>query len=53
MTSLGVFTTGTPGLAALDHALGQRTSVHGLGLRKFGGDLAEVGGRRLFVHTSI
>jgi hypothetical protein len=31
MTSLGVFATGTPGLAARDHALGQPTSAHGVG----------------------
>jgi hypothetical protein len=40
MTSLGVFTTGTPGLAALDHALGQPTSAHGVGAqiwRRVGG----------------
>lgn len=31
MTSLEVFTTGTPGLPARVHALGQPTSAHGVG----------------------
>jgi hypothetical protein len=51
MTSLGVFTTGTPGFAALDHAFGQRASAHGLCFSQFGGELAITGGRRLIVHA--
>jgi hypothetical protein len=53
MTSIGVFITGTPGLAALDHAFGQRTSALGLCFSRFGGELAITGGRRLFVHISV
>lgn len=53
MTSIGVFTTGTPGLAALDHAFGQRASAHGLCFNQFGGELAVTGGRRLIVHISV
>jgi hypothetical protein len=50
MTSIGVFTTGTPRLAALDHAFGQRASAHGLSFGQFGGELEEVCGRRLTAH---